>query len=189
MAGRRARDWRNPGFEQGDDHPAVCVSWDDAKAYAGWLAQKTGRKYRLLSEAEWEYAALAGARGPRPWGEDDKDACKHANVWDETYAKERGLPRRADRSQGAGTGPGFRDASASALKEKRGAEWFLESHWCADAYAFTAPTGKYSANRLRAARHDRQRLGMGRGLPERHLFRRARATAARGYRATATCAC
>jgi formylglycine-generating enzyme required for sulfatase activity len=140
-----ARDWRNPGFEQGDDHPAVC-RWDDAKAYVAWLAQKTGKKYRLPSEAEWEYAALAGARGPRPWGEDDKAACKHANVWDETYAKERGLPRRAERSQGTGPGPGFRDASASALKERKGAEWFLESHWCADAYAFTAPTGKYSPN-------------------------------------------
>lgn len=141
-----ARDWRNPGFEQGDDHPVVCVSWDDAKAYAAWLAQKTGKKYRLPSEAEWEYAALAGARGPRPWGEDDKAACKHANVWDETYEKERGLPRRPERNQGTGTAPGFRDASASALKEKRGTEWFLESHWCADAHAFTAPGGQYAAN-------------------------------------------
>lgn len=141
-----SRDWRDPGFEQGDDHPAVCVSWEDAKAYAGWLAQKTGKNYRLLSEAEWEYAALAGSRGPLPWGEDDKAACKHANVWDETYEKERGLPRRADRSQGAGSGPSFRDASGSALKEKRGVDWFRESHWCADAFAFTAPGGKYAAN-------------------------------------------
>jgi formylglycine-generating enzyme required for sulfatase activity len=141
-----ARDWRNPGFEQGDDHPAVCVSWEDARAYADWMAKKTGKKYRLLSEAEWEYAALAGARGPRPWGEDDKAACRHANVWDETYEKERGLPRRADRGQGAGTGPGFRDASGGALKEKRGADWFRESHWCADGYSTTAPAGKYSPN-------------------------------------------
>jgi formylglycine-generating enzyme required for sulfatase activity len=141
-----ARDWRNPGFEQGDDHPAVCVSWDDAKSYADWLAQKTGRKYRLLTEAEWEYAALAGSRDPRPWGEDEKAACKHANVWDETYAKERGLPRRAERNQGSGTGPSFRDPSANALREKRGSEWFLESHWCSDAYAFTAPAGKFNAN-------------------------------------------
>ena len=141
-----ARDWRHPAFEQGDDHPAVCISWDDAKAYADWLARKTGKKYRLLSEAEWEYAALAGSRGPRPWGEDDKAACKHANVWDDTYEKERGLPRRADRNFGAGTGPSFRDSSARALKERREGEWFLESHWCSDAYSFTAPAGKYSAN-------------------------------------------
>jgi formylglycine-generating enzyme required for sulfatase activity len=141
-----ARDWRSPGFEQGDDHPAVCVSWDDAKAYAEWLAKKTGKKYRLLSEAEWEYAALGGARDIRPWGDDEKAACQHANVWDETYQKERGMPKRADRTQVAGTGPRVREAVSNPFNEKRGSEWFLDLHWCADAYAFTAPSGKYSAN-------------------------------------------
>ena len=54
---RQGRSFRNPGFAQDDSHPVVCVNWDDAQAYAQWLSGKTGKHYRLLSEAEWEYAA------------------------------------------------------------------------------------------------------------------------------------
>ena len=51
---------RKPGFEQSGDHPATCISWRDAKAYVNWLTSRTGKPYRLLTEAEWEYAARAG---------------------------------------------------------------------------------------------------------------------------------
>ena len=54
------QSWDNPGFDQTDNHPVVCVSWDDASAYTNWLSVKTGHQYRLLTEAEWEYAARAG---------------------------------------------------------------------------------------------------------------------------------
>lgn len=57
------------GWGRGD-RPAINVSWDDTKVYLAWLSQKTGHKYRLPSEAEWEYAARAGTKTPFWWGRD-----------------------------------------------------------------------------------------------------------------------
>jgi formylglycine-generating enzyme required for sulfatase activity len=54
-------NWQRPGFEQAGNHPVVCVSWRDAKAYVAWLSKKSQKKYRLLSEAEWEYMARGGS--------------------------------------------------------------------------------------------------------------------------------
>ena len=55
------------GWGRGD-RPVINVSWEDAKLFVAWLSQKTGQKYRLPSEAEWEYAARAGTRTPFWWG-------------------------------------------------------------------------------------------------------------------------
>jgi len=63
------KHWRNVGFAQGDDHPVVCVSWNDAQEYVKWLSRNTGKQYRLLSEAEREYAARGGTQTAFWWGD------------------------------------------------------------------------------------------------------------------------
>jgi formylglycine-generating enzyme required for sulfatase activity len=74
--------WKNPGFDQTGEHPVVCVSWEDAQAYVQWLTERTGRAYRLLSEAEYEYIARAGSTTAFGWGASDQDMCTHANGFD-----------------------------------------------------------------------------------------------------------
>jgi formylglycine-generating enzyme required for sulfatase activity len=85
---RQDASWQAPGFAQGSTHPVTCVSWDDATAYAKWLADKSGHAYRLPSASEWEYAARAGAESAQPWGGTAATACAEANVADQS-AEER----------------------------------------------------------------------------------------------------
>lgn len=110
-------DWRDPGFLQGDDHPVVCVNWHDAQAYVKWLSATTGYSYRLLSEAEFEYAARGQKEPgtyPRFWfGNGSFDQCAFANGPDQAAKKV------------------FRDWTVTA---------------CDDGYAYTAPIGSFRPN-------------------------------------------
>ncbi len=79
--------WKNAGFVQGDNHPVVNVSWNDAKAMADWLTIQGSGIYRLPSEAEWEYACRAGKTSIRYWGNQSEEACQFANIFDTIAAK------------------------------------------------------------------------------------------------------
>jgi formylglycine-generating enzyme required for sulfatase activity len=84
---KQGLSWRNPGFEQTGSHPATCINWHDAKAYAAWLSRKTGKTYRLLTEAEWEYAARASNPARYHFGDRAADLCLYANGADQSVKK------------------------------------------------------------------------------------------------------
>ena len=75
---------RNPSdgnFGRGR-RPVINVSWHDAQKYVSWLSSRSGKRYRLPTEAEMEYLHRAGARTAYPWGDSDSAACIYANVAD-----------------------------------------------------------------------------------------------------------
>jgi formylglycine-generating enzyme required for sulfatase activity len=108
--------WHDPGFAQTANDPAVCLSWDEATSYAAWLSRKTGHAYRLLSEAEWEYAARAGSQNQNYWGDSQDTACLYANGPDVSMLER--FPEQA---------------SSEALR-------------CRDGYIYTAPVGSFRPN-------------------------------------------
>jgi len=113
------RNWRHDpeGNPAADNHPVINVSWNDATAYCAWMNQKTGKSYRLPTEAEWEYAAGNGSRHTKySWGNDAPSGKNGGNVADETK-------RPAD-----------------------GVGWTTKFEGYNDGYWFTAPVGAYNAN-------------------------------------------
>jgi serine/threonine protein kinase/formylglycine-generating enzyme required for sulfatase activity len=79
--------WRDPGFPQEDDHPVVQIAWNDAVSFCEWLSKKEGKKYRLPTEAEWEYACRAGTMSRYYNGSDLEAVTEIANVADASAMK------------------------------------------------------------------------------------------------------
>ena len=80
--------WRNPGFDQTEEHPVVCVSWNDAQKFLAWLKEKEdGCAYRLPTEAEWEYACRAGTTWRFFTGDGPNSLEGFANVEDVSFKK------------------------------------------------------------------------------------------------------
>ena len=159
------RAWQKAFSSQTEDHPVVYVSWNDAEAFCDWLTRKEGQKYRLPTEAEWEYACRAGTQTRLNFGDAESDLGDYAwfagNSKGQTHAVGQKLPNAwglfdmhgnawewcqdwfggydakspADDPTGAITG---------SLRVFRGGGWQDAAGGCRSAYRFNgAPGARY----------------------------------------------
>jgi formylglycine-generating enzyme len=122
-------NWKNPGFELGDDHPVVCVSWNDAMAFCRWLGKKEGKSYRLPTEREFEYAIRAGTKTHWSCGDTPESLKGFANCADLTLVTKGKIDKEKLTTRNKGASP-VSDGIAT---------------W-EDGYAFTSPVNAFKPN-------------------------------------------
>jgi sulfatase modifying factor 1 len=142
--GRDVRySWRNPGFAQGDDHPVVNVTWNDAQALAAWLSRNEGRRYRLPTEAEWEYACRAGTRTRYYSGDEPLSLLGAANVFDASsmryWPRWRSMAIAGDDAFAFTSPVGSFAPNAWGLYDMHGNAWEWVSDWHSDNYYAQSP--------------------------------------------------
>ena len=147
---QRGVTWRMDylGEEADESLPVVHVSWNDANAYALWLARRTGRAYRLPSEAEFEYVLRAGSQTPYWWGEDSpNEAVENVTGDGDEFTDARSWTVAFDRIPMA---TGVRRRSEACSPIRSGCTTWAATSWNGSRTA---------ARQLRAGSRRRQRLG------------------------------
>jgi formylglycine-generating enzyme required for sulfatase activity len=125
--------WNNPGWRQSDDHPVVNVTWNDAVAFCEWLSDQEGVKYRLPTEAEWEYSCRAGTTTRFYSGDKDDSLKGVANLADASFKQ-----KHPDATWAVSWDDGY-PFTAPAGRFKPNAFGLYDMHgnvweWCADWY-------------------------------------------------------
>jgi formylglycine-generating enzyme required for sulfatase activity len=120
-------NWKNPGFKQEDNHPVVCISWNDAKSFCDWLSNKRGLSFKLPTEAQWEKAARGTTNSKYPWGDHDP---YYNGKWYANYRAHGSWEKRGEDSFefSAPVGSYPQGASPYGLLDMAGNVW----EWCRD---------------------------------------------------------
>ncbi|MCY2983122.1 MAG: formylglycine-generating enzyme family protein [Planctomycetota bacterium] len=135
--------WQNNGFPQGDDHPVLNVTWNDANQMCKWLSQREDKTYRLPTEAEWEYVCRAGTQTRYHNGPDPESLTQVANVFD--VDSKANWPQwkqyaLAKKDGFAFTAPvGSFASNAFGVYDMHGNAWEWCSDWHGDTYYAESP--------------------------------------------------
>jgi|GEM_PF-1311923 len=120
--------WQNPGFNQGDNHPVVNVSWNDAKEYCTWLSNTKGLQLTLPTEAQWEKGARGTDRRKYPWG--DHEPFNNGKWYANYDANDRDKKGADGYDYTSPVGSFPLGASPYGLLDMAGNVW----EWCSDRY-------------------------------------------------------